>query len=286
MNTTWIRVAYGVMLALVLLLTVNFGVALALNAPKPPADPDISFRQLTSGGDEESSQNRLTAAIDKFYDDAQDYRDKYVDYQRNAFLAGAGIAALLAMIGLLLPASVNYLRWGLLLGAVLTLIWAGYTATRSVPNPAPAANSVLALVAAGEPKQLDFAGRFLRFAVSFVSLILLLFIGLWRLTEWPSTARRTAAVPQAAAPTPAPSAWAPSPSAPAAAPVATESATVVPESPPRATSAPSAAATQWGRPAETNNPAGPAPTRSEAAETYQPRPAEHTEPLRRPDAPV
>ncbi len=94
MSTTWMRVVYGVVLALVLLFTVQFGVALALPGPKPPEDPDITFRQLTAG-DEESGQNRLTASIDRYYGESKDYRDKYVDYQRNAFLAGAGLAALL-----------------------------------------------------------------------------------------------------------------------------------------------------------------------------------------------
>src|SRR6185369_4424759 len=90
---------------------------------------------------------------------------------------------------LVLPAVVNFLRWGFLLGAAFCLVWAGYVALHSVPNPAPVASSVLALLAANEPKQLDFAGRFLRFAISFVGMILLLFIGLWRLTEWPTTRR-------------------------------------------------------------------------------------------------
>ena len=253
MSTTWIRVVYGVVLALVLLFTVQYGVAMAMPGPKPPEDPAITFRQLTNN-DEEQGQNTLTATIDRYYDDAQDYRDDYVDYQRNIFLAGTGLAALLAIIGLVLPAAVNYLRWGLLLGAGLTLAWALWAASRAVPNPAPAANSILALLAAGEPKQLDFAGRFLRFALSFVSLILLLFVGLWRLTEWPTTTKRQAV---AAAPAPAPAAaapastWAPTPAAAPATPAATESDTVVTEPTPRVeTPAPPPEAGRWQRPAE------------------------------------
>ena len=268
MSTTWIRVTYGVVLALVLLFTVQFGVALALPGPKPPEDPDITFRQLTAG-DEESGQNRLTAGIDRYYGESKDYRDKYVDYQRNAFLAGAGLAALLAMIGLVLPAAVNYLRWGLLLGAGLVLAWVWYLATRQPPNPGPAANSVLALLAFGEPKQLDVAGRFLRFALSFVTLILLLFIGLWRLTEWPSTTRRTAvagstpaSAPAVATAGPAPvaagpsaSTWGPPPTASTAPPVATESTTVISDAPPRSEQPPAAEGVRWQRPAEGGEPA-------------------------------
>jgi hypothetical protein len=258
MTTTWIRATYGVVLAIVLLLTVSTGVAMALPGPEPPQDPGITFRQLTAG-DTEQSQNTLTAAVDRFYADAKDFRDDFVEYQRNTLLAGAGLAALLAVIGLVLPVAVNYLRFGLLLGAGLSLLWAAWVAWQPVPQPAPPASSILALVSAGEPQQLEFASRFLLFALSFVGLILLLFIGLWRLTEWPSATRRTtvttttqpvtapvAAAPSAVAASPAPAtaaaAWAPPPSAatppvetttPAATtlPAATESATVVSDSP-------------------------------------------------------
>lgn len=277
MSTTWIRVAYGIVVGLVLMFTIGFGVAMAIPGPKPPEDPDITFRQLTSGSDNESSQNRLTASVDKFFDDSQDFRDKFIGYQRNTFLVGAIVAAIIAAIALTLPVAVNYMRWGLLLGAALALVWVGYVATREVPNPAPTASSVLALLAVGEPKQLDFAGRFLRFAVSFVGLIVLVFVGLWRLTEWPATTRKTvAATPAAsppASPAPAVAAWAPPPSPPpppsmaadtvampAPAPAAetptntaTESAHVVTESPARTEPAPPEAA-QWQRPGDGGEP--------------------------------
>lgn len=254
MNTTWIRVAYGVVLALVVLFTVQFGVAMALPGPKPPEDPGITFRQLAgdSGDSGNSGQNRLTASIDSYYSDSKNYRDDYVEWQRNGFLAITGLAALVALIALILPAAVNYLRWGLLLGAAASLLVALYIATKGVPQPAPAAQSILALVAAGEPRPLDFAGRFLRFALSFVALILLVFIGLWRLTEWPSSTRRAAVTttthtPAAATatPAPAPSAWAPAPAPPAAG----ESTTEVGESPSRWEPSPPVAGT-WQRPAD------------------------------------
>src|SRR5436309_47942 len=46
---------------------------------------------------------------------------------------------------------------------------------------------------------LDFAGRFARFAVCFIGLILALFLGIWRLTEWRAPQRRVLA-PQAPQP--------------------------------------------------------------------------------------
>jgi len=257
MSTTWIRVAYGVVLALVLFFTVQFGVAMVLPGPTPPGDPGITFRQLTSD-ETDNSQNRLTASIDQYYADAKNFRDDYVTYQRNTFLAGAGLAVLLALIGVALPVAVNYMRWGLLLGAGLTLLWAGYVAITPVPNPAPVANSILALVSAGEPEPLSFAGRFLRFAISFVSLILLLFIGLWRLTEWPAATRKTAVTTTTTRTTPAPataaaegSTWVPA-AVPAAS--ATESTTVTSESTPPRTDAPPAEAARWQRPSEAGEP--------------------------------
>jgi hypothetical protein len=280
MSTAWIRVIFGVVLGVVLLFSTAFGVAMALPGPKPPEDPGVTFRQLTAGGDNDSSQNRLTASVDKYFDDAQDFRDAYITYQRNTFLAGTGIAVLLAAIGLLLPAAVNYLRWGLLFGALLAMVWVWQVATRAVPNPAPAANSVLALLAAGEPEPLDFAGRFLRFAVSFVSLIVLLFVGLWRLTEWPAPARRHAPAPAPAPVTSAapPAGWAP-PVAPAPAPAAAQA----PPSPPAPVADPPPADTMRvvAEPAGADSPPPPAPD----AGQWQ-RPAGSPEPARNPDAPA
>jgi hypothetical protein len=266
MSTTWIRVAYGAVLALVLFFTVVFGVAMVLPEPTPPGDPGITFRQLTTE-DTDNSQNRLTASIDQYFADAKNFRDDFVSYQRNFFLAAAGLAVLLALIGVALPAAVNYMRWGLLVGAALVMIWVGHVATMPVPNPAPPANSVLAMVAAGEPEPLSFAGRFLRFAISFVSLILLLFIGLWRLTEWPAATRKTATAPAtarpaaaAAAPTGDAAAWAPAPTAPvatAATTTAPEATTIVSEPPPQPETPPTAPpgeAAHWQRPSDAGEP--------------------------------
>jgi|GEM_PF-1160633 len=263
MSTAWIRVAYGVVLGLVLLFTVAFGSAMAFPGPDLPENPDVTFRQLTAGGENDRSQNQLTASIDKFYGEAAEYRDEYVSYQRNTFLLGAGLAALLAMIGLLLPAAVNYLRWGFLTGAALALVWAGWVALGAVPNPAPSASSVLQLLAAHQPEPLDFAGRFLRFAVSFVSLIVLLFLGLWRLTEWPSPGRRVASAPVAATPVIGPPvAWAPPPQ-PAPSPPTTLSAadTLVPNpSPPRPEFPPPPEPHNAGAPPLSVSPSTPAET--------------------------
>jgi hypothetical protein len=292
MNTTWIRVAYGVVLGLILFFTIQFGVAMVLPGPEPPGDPGITFRQLTAE-DTDNSQNRLTASIDQFYGDAKNYRDDYVDYQRNTFLATTGIAAIVALIAILLPAAVNYLRWGLLLGAGFALLWGGYVAVSPVPSPAPPVGGLLEMVAMGEPEQLNFAGLFLRFAISFVGFILLLFIGLWRLTEWPAPTRRPAAAtapspagtpqpaPAAAAPaaTAAPpaaaSAWAPAPVTPPAPP---ETSPVSPQTPPPADSASPATATDEPTAAQLTPPTDSPP--SEAVRWQ--RPPDAAEPDREP----
>lgn len=256
MSTTWIRVAYGVVLGLTLLITTAFGAAMAQAGPKAP-EPEISFKQYT-GADDERGQTQLNEALDKFFAEARDYRDDYVDWQRNTALIAVGVAALLALIGLVLPAAVNYLRWGFLLGAAFVLVWAGAVALANVPNPQPEGGSLLGFFSAGGPKQIDFTGRFLRFAIGFVGLIILLFVGLWRLTEWPT--RRPAlvttgpAVPAGAAVATAPvvGAWAPPP--------ATEPAPVREAPPPPEESMPHRAettvitpppeVTPWQRPGE------------------------------------
>lgn len=223
MSTVWIRVAYGVAIALLTTFTVVFGIAMVAPGPKAPADPGITFRQLS--GDDSSGgsrgQNQLQAQIEKFYGEASSFRSEYPTYQRNVFLAATGLGVLVVLIGLALPAAVNYLRWGFVLGGVLLFVYAFGMATRDIPRVTPSGNGALDLLGAGSPAQLSFASRFIQFAVAFIGLILALFLGLWRLTEWSAPQRRRTAASAAATapaaavgPPPAASQWAPPPSAP------------------------------------------------------------------------
>lgn len=215
MSTVWIRVTFGVVIALLMAFTVIFGITMVSPGPKPPGDPEVTFSDLSSGGESSRSQNTLTQKIDDFYRNSKNYRDAYPGWQRNVFLAATSFGVLVVLVGLALPAVVNYLRWGLVLGGALLLLYAYLIATGPIPDPAPSGSSLLNLVGAGEPAPLNFAGRFARFAVSFIGLILALFLGLWRLTEWPSVQRRPVAAPSPApAPTPAAMAGAVSPWAP------------------------------------------------------------------------
>lgn len=248
MSTVWIRVVYGAVLASLVALTVIFGIAMVSPGPKRPADPGITFRQLSQAGEDDGgSQNRLTQQIEQFYGDASRFREDYPRYQRNVFLAATGFGILVVLIGLALPVAVNYLRWGLVLGGLLLFIYAFTAATRPVPHVTPTGTSLLIYIGAGFPPQLDFASRFLQFAVAFIGLILTLFVGLWRLTEWPSGRRRVAAAPATAAAVPSPSAaqWAP---APASAPPSATAGPVEPEVEVRETV--EARTSEWRRPDE------------------------------------
>ncbi len=228
MNTVWIRAVYAAVVAVLAAFTVIFGIAMVSPGPKPPGDPGITFRQLS--GEDDRNQNTLQQRIETFYGDAARFRSQYPGYQRNVFLAATGFGILFVLVGLALPALVNYLRLGLVLGGLLVFVYAFYIAMRPVPVVTPQGTNLLAFVGAGYPEPLNFAGRFARFAVSFIGFILALFVGLWRLTEWPSAQRRAPAWPgQAAAPTmpaapaqPGPaSAWAPPSHTPAPAMAAT-----------------------------------------------------------------
>lgn len=268
MSTTWIRVAYGVVLGLTLLVTTAFGAAMVQAGPQSP-EPEITFKEYT-GADDERGQTQLNEALDRFFANARDYRDDYVDWQRNTALIAVGVAALLALIGLVLPAVVNYLRWGFLLGAAFVLVWAGIVAFSSVPNPQPEGGSLLGFFSAGGPKQIDFTGRFLRFAIGFVGLIILLFVGLWRLTEWP-TRRAVLATSGGPAPTtmsPVAGAWGPptpaevapvreTPPAPAASPMPMETQVTRAET---TVVSPAPEVAPWQRPDEENPQPRPNPS--------------------------
>lgn len=226
MSTAWIRVAFGVVFAVLAAYTVIFGVAMAFPGPKPPGDPGITFRQLSQSSDstDNRSQNQLTQQIDQFFGDASRFRNEFPTYQRNVFLSATGLGVLVVLIGLLLPAAVNYLRLGFLLGGVLVFAYAFFIATRPIPRVAPDVSGILAMLGVGFPDRLNFAGRFLQFAAAFIGLILTLFLGLWRLTEWgpPSPRRVVAAAPLGPSVPVGSAQWAPAPApAPPPAPVST-----------------------------------------------------------------
>lgn len=183
MSTTWIRVSFAVLLGLVLAVSAGFGVLTFESGPRPPQPVGLSFSQL-NGNSTDQDSTRINKQIDGFYSDNQTYREKFPDHQRNIFLWFAGIGIVLGVIGVALPRVVNYLRLGFVFGGLL-LVGAGTWYTlQQVPQAAPPASSLLALFSGGSPKELDTAGRFLRFAVSIVGLLVLLFTGLWRLTDW------------------------------------------------------------------------------------------------------
>ena len=284
MSTVWIRVAYGLVVAMLLALTVIFGITMVSPGPKRPADPGITFRQLSSSDDEETgrSQNQLQAQIEQFYGDASNFRSKYPTYQRNVFLAATGFGILFVLIGLVLPTAVNYLRWGLVLGSLLLFVYAFIMGTRPVPDVVPTGNSLLILIAAGYPEPLNFAGRFVQFAVAFIGLILTVFLGLWRLTEWPSSPRR--ATGPAGAPAGAAAGVASATAAPPAGQWAPPPAAVPPSppspAPPAGASAPSpAAASAAPVPAAVPATAAtPPPSEPEVKETVEVRSSEWRRP--------
>ena len=280
MSTVWIRVAYGLVVAMLLTLTVIFGITMVSPGPKRPADPGITFRQLSSSGDEETggSQNQLQARIEQFYSDAANFRSKYPTYQRNVFLAATGFGILFVLIGLVLPAAVNYLRWGLVLGSLLLFLYAFVMGTRPVPDVVPTGNSLLILIAAGYPEPVNFAGRFVQFAVAFIGLILTVFLGLWRLTEWPSSPRRVVAT--GGAPAGAAGGLTPATVAPAAAQWAPPSSAVPPSPAPTAPPAPPDTTTPASAPVPAAAPPAAAtpPSESEVKETVEVRSAEWRRP--------
>lgn len=193
MSNLWIRAAFALVFALVVALTIGFGVAMVFPGPRPPDTPSLTFRQLQAESDNPPDAERLITVVDRFYQDAYDFRRAYPAYQRNVFVADVILAIIVGSVGLALAAAFNYLRLGLILGAILVLVFGLVTALLPAPNPAPTSSpSVTNLLAAGIPPGLDFAGRFLRFAVSFVALLVYLFLGLWRLTDWAPAQGRAA----------------------------------------------------------------------------------------------
>lgn len=253
MSTTWIKVAYAVVLGLAVAMTVGFGVATFITPPRTPQPVGISFTQLndqtaTDQTTADAQTKHQESLIDGFYKDAQAQRGTYPEYQRNIFLTFAGIGLLIAVIGVALPAVVNYLRLGFLIGGGLLAAAAIYVAVQAVPNAIPPTSSVLTLLGLGQTTVLDTAGRFLRFAISVVGMLVLVFVGLWRLTDWVMTPR-VVMTPAGGVP-----------------------ASVAPIAVPVASTAPPAATDRWSRPEEraTSLPSYAPPTYAPAQATVTP----------------
>ncbi|MBI2759871.1 MAG: hypothetical protein HYX51_00385 [Chloroflexi bacterium] len=244
MSTVWIRVVYGIVVAALLAMTVIYGIGMVSTGPKPPGIPDITPDQLfqQQSGDSGQGQNRIVQNATRFYNDATTYRERLPGYRRNVFLAAAGFGILWVLIGLALPMVTNYLRWGFVLGGLFLFVYGFIVLNQAIPDPPIVGDLPLSLLTAGRPGPLDFPSRFALFAVPFIGLILTLFLGLWRLTEWSSGGRRVVATTRpvaapAMAAAPASSQWAPPPSSvPAPAP------TPVPAPPPAPTPVPVATA--------------------------------------------
>lgn len=199
MSIDWIRISYAVLLALIVAATVVLGALMVDVGPRAPDTPGFTFAQLQNGGTSQQDTTQLVNTVDRFYQDAYDYRRAYPSYQRDMFLILVGIAILVGALGVVLPPSINSVRLGFLLAAVLLVAYGSYIALASTPNPAPTnGSSVTNLLAAGSPPGLDFSGRFLRFALAFVGVLVLVFVGLWRLTEWAPIEPIPSAVPDRA----------------------------------------------------------------------------------------
>src|SRR6266567_9424579 len=70
MSTTWIRVAYAILLGVVLAVTAGFGVLIFETGPKPPQPAGVSFAQLT-GQTTDQENSRIAKQIDSFFNDNQ-----------------------------------------------------------------------------------------------------------------------------------------------------------------------------------------------------------------------
>jgi hypothetical protein len=184
MSELWIRATYGVLLAIAVAFTVVSGITAVLAEPRPPDTPSLTFAQLQSVGDNQQDTDRVVGVVDRFYQDTYDFRRAFPTFQRNLLVAAVISAMVVGAIGIAIGPSFNYLRFGLTLSAVLLLLYAATITLSPAPNPAPGTGSLTALLAAGVPPGLDFAGRFLRFAASLIALLVFLFLGLWRLTDW------------------------------------------------------------------------------------------------------
>lgn len=205
MSTTWVKVGYGILLGLVLALTAGFGAATFISEPRPPQPVGVTFQQISTNSSDTENQ-REAKQIDRYFNDVQTYRGKYPDYQRNIFLAFAIAGLVLGVVGVALPAIVNYLRLGFLIGGGILLAAGAWFVIQPVPLGTENPSGILTLLVVGTPEVLDTAARFLRFAVSLVGVLVLLFVGLWRLTEWSSApAAAPATATPAAIPPPAPS---------------------------------------------------------------------------------
>ncbi len=185
MRLTSVRLAFAALLAVFLAATAVLGAKTVSAGPQPPQAPTYNFTDINSAGGNAATGDRISGQIDAYLGQLQAFRKAVPVFQRNVFLAMAGIALILALLALTLPGALNYLRLGMLAAALLVLGYGLWRTLVPLPDYAPTGSiNLLTLVAAGAPAPAGFASRFLRFALSFVGLLLLLLVGVLRLTDW------------------------------------------------------------------------------------------------------
>ena len=132
--STLIRLAYGAAIATLIILVVAFGIRAAYPPPEEPrfptTQPGFSRQEpaLPPGVSPGAGPNQ--EELERFQREQQEYqarfevyKEKRQPYRRNVFLIAGPLALAIIVAGALLSLRNDALRFGLLLGGVITFIY-------------------------------------------------------------------------------------------------------------------------------------------------------------------
>jgi hypothetical protein len=156
------RVVYSLILAFLVVLTAATGIQAAYPGPEEPAGADI-FEDPSRLGE------------------IEDFKAEDADYERNVFLMGTALAVVVAVVGLIVLPLGLPIRLGLLIGGLLTLVWA---AEPDITHSVLLVGQDVTAEVFPEGR-LDTTSRLLQFLTSLAALAVVLLAGRLRFPERP-----------------------------------------------------------------------------------------------------
>jgi len=165
-----VRLLYAVAVALFLVLTVAFGTLTfypSQDAPSYPIEPAIA-RPVGPGSpatvtpDEAARQQEAQREYDRLY---REYEDDRAIHSRNVLLVATAVAAAVIIAGVAATAALDVLRVGVMLGGLLTVLWALIYGAADADTGTLFVAALVVLVLLGavsQPRVRDWIARALR----------------------------------------------------------------------------------------------------------------------------
>ena len=118
-----IKFVYKLFLGVLLATTIGMGIATFYTSPKAPAYPD-DLATYSSSEPTPAQQKKYDRQMQKYNRDYERFEDLNKDYQRNVSIIAIALSIVILIVSLVTLAKIDILADGMLLGGILTLLYA------------------------------------------------------------------------------------------------------------------------------------------------------------------